>query len=108
MPGAGERDRVAAEAAGRVEHVERVAEREQARERCDVLLAALEGRPRAVRLQVEPVEDRVPVAGQLTLRSSDSACWFQGTRWVIPAAPVRPRFSRYQSYVRISVSSLEN
>src|SRR5207302_5923435 len=29
--------------------------------------------------------------------SRPSACWFQGTRWVTPAAPTRSRFARYQS-----------
>ena len=40
---------------------------------------------------------------QLSRFSSPRACWFQGTRCVVPAAPSRPRFARYQSYASISV-----
>jgi hypothetical protein len=51
-----------------------------------------------------------PGAGdpQLNRFSSPRACWFQGTRWVVPAAPTRPRFARYQSYVSISVCAFES
>src|SRR5207249_647803 len=38
--------------------------------------------------------------------SRPSACWFHGTRCVTPAA-ARPRFARYQSYVRMSASRFE-
>ena len=34
---------------------------------------------------------------QLMRLSRPSACWFQGTRWVRPAAPMWSRFARYQS-----------
>ena len=40
--------------------------------------------------------------------SRPSACWFQGTRCVTPAAPTRPRFARYQSYVSISASRFDS
>jgi hypothetical protein len=53
------------------------------------------------------VDERVEVEQllDLLLREEDqdnlfnkpSACWFQGTRWVTPALPTRPRFARYQS-----------
>src|SRR5581483_7835820 len=39
--------------------------------------------------------------------SSASACWFQGTRWVVPAARSELRCARYQSYVAQSVSALD-
>src|SRR4029453_5938144 len=43
-----------------------------------------------------------------SLLSKPSACWFQGTRCVTPAAPTRSRFARYQSYVRVSASRFDS
>ena len=45
---------------------------------------------------------------QLRRFNSPRACWFQGTRCVVPAAPTASRLARYQSYVSISVCAFES
>ena len=45
---------------------------------------------------------------QLSRFRSLSARWFQGTRWVVPAAPNWSRLARYQSYVSINVCAFES
>src|SRR5581483_1872328 len=46
---------------------------------------------------LEPHADEPPRPPQLSRFSRPSACWFQGTRCVSPAAPIVSRCARYQS-----------
>ena len=51
-----------------------------------------------VRLQVEPIEELVPVIAQLIRLSRPSARWSHATRCVTPLPlALRPRLARYQS-----------